>query len=381
MPGARLLPLIAAMASLALAGCAGRPEGMLALAEAPGGAKQVDLLAVTTRAPSGQPGLVFGGERADTVSFSNIVVSLPPDRAVGTVQWPSRLPANPATDFVATSITPLSQGNLLSWFKQVGGKKRRVFIFVHGFNTRFDTAVLRFAQLAYDTDADAAPVLFSWPSSGRILDYSADHDSATFSRSDLARLLLVAGTSPNVGEVTILAHSMGAWVAVEAVRQVALENKGVPAKIRNLVLASPDLDIDVFRGQIEDMGPRRPQITLFVSNNDRALALSRFVAGGRTRLGAIDLTREDYQKRLGGLPGVTVLDLSALQSGDRINHDVYAQSPLIVRLIGDRLIQGQVVTDSDVSAPLAAASGLSSAAGLFVAAPVLIFEAGASRSP
>ena len=28
----------------------------------------------------------------------------------------------------------------------------------------FDRAVFRFAQLAHDADADAAPVLFSWPS-------------------------------------------------------------------------------------------------------------------------------------------------------------------------------------------------------------------------
>lgn len=361
---------------LGLSGCAGRPVGMLELVSAPQGATKVDILAVTTRAPTDQPGLIFGGERADIMSFANIVVSAPPDRQPGTMQWPRSRPGDSARDFVATSATALTEAELSAWFKRVAGKKRRVFVFVHGFNTRFDTAVLRFAQLAHDTDAQAAPVLFSWPSSGRILDYAGDQDSATFSRSDLAKLLRIAAQSPDTGEITVLAHSMGAWVAVEAIRQLALRNGGVPAKIRNLVLASPDLDIDVFRSQIQDMGPRRPQITLFVSNTDRALALSRFVAGGRTRLGAIDLTSEDYVKRLGDLPGVTVLDLSALQSGDRLNHDLYAQSPLIVRLIGDRLIQGQVITDSDVGAPLAAASGLGQAAGLVVSAPVMIFEAG-----
>lgn len=373
------LPVLSAVFAFTLAGCAGRPVGMLELVSAPPGASEVDLLAVTTRAPTDEPGLVFGAERADVMSFANIVVSVPPGRAPGSMQWPSRLPGNPATDFVATSVTALPEVDVTGWFKRAGGRKRRVFVFVHGFNTRFDTAVLRFAQLVHDTDADAAPVLFSWPSSGRILDYAGDQDSATFSRSDLAKLLRIAAQSPQTGEITVLAHSMGAWVAVEAIRQLALQTGGVPPKIRNLVLASPDLDIDVFRSQIEDMGARRPQITLFVANNDRALALSRFVAGGRTRLGGIDLTREDYVKRLGDLPGVTVLDLSALQFGDRVNHDLYAQSPLIVRLIGDRLIQGQVVTDSDIGAPLAAASGFGQAAGLVASAPVLIFEAGAGR--
>ena len=221
--------------------------------------------------------------------------------------------------------------------------------------------------------------MFSWPSRGRLLDYKRDLDNASYSRSDLARLLKVAAGSSSVSEIVILAHSMGSWLAVEALKQIALEQRGVPPKITNLILASPDLDIGVFRRQIEDMGPQRPQTTLFVSQNDRALQLSRIVSRGATRLGAIDLTREEYQRKLGDLSRLTVLDLSALRSGDRINHDLYAASPSVVRLIGDRLIQGQVITDSDVSAPLLAAETIGSAASFMVVSPILVFDAAANR--
>jgi esterase/lipase superfamily enzyme len=343
------------------------------------GTDSVNMLAATTRARSDEPGVLFNGERGAGVAFSNIVVSIPKNREVGTIQLPRSVPGNAATDFVVTAERPVARADLAKWFEMAGGRKRRVFVFVHGFNTPFDRAVFRFAQLTHDADAMAAPVLFSWPSRGRILDYKRDFDNASYSRSDLAYLLKAVASSPSVSEVVILAHSMGSWLAMEAVKQVALEQHGVPRKINNLILASPDLDVGVFRRQVEDMGPRRPQITLFVSQNDRALQLSQFVSQGAARLGAIDLSQDEYRRQLASLNGITVLDLSAIQAGDRINHDLFAASPDAVRLIGDRLIQGQVITDTDVSLSAVAAETIGSAAGLVVSAPILVFNAAAER--
>lgn len=364
--------------AVALASCASAPRGMLLPVAPVPGTDRVDMLTATTRARSDEAGVLYTGDRGTGVSFSNIVVSIPRQREVGTIQLPRSVPGNPATDFVVTSATPLAKADLAGWFRRAGGRKRRVFVFVHGFNTTFERAVFRFAQLAHDADAEAAPVLFSWPSRGHLLDYSRDFDNASYSRSDLADLLKAAASSPAVGEIVILAHSMGSWPAAEAVRQLALEG-GVPRKISNLILASPDLDVGVFRRQVEDMGPRRPRITLFVSQHDRALQLSRFISRGMTRLGGIDPGRDEYQRQLAGLSGITVLDLSALNAGDRINHDLYAASPQAVRLIGDRLLQGQVVTDSDVPAPLMAAEALGSAASLLVTAPIRIFDTASPR--
>ena len=83
-------------------------------------------------------------------------------------------------------------------------------------------------------------------------------------------------------------------------------------------------------------------------------------------------------RQIGALQGVTVLDLTALQSNDRINHDLYAQSPTVVRLIGDRLIRGQVITDQSVDV-LSPAEALGSAAGMVVSAPILVFQAASSN--
>ena len=358
--------LLAAMA----AGCASPSEGVLvpvSAAAAPGAA-QVDMLAATTRQRSADPGVVFNGERGDAVSFEEIAVSIPPNRAVGSVQWPRPGAADPSRDFAAVSLTALSPRDVAAWVGRHAAKSGRVLVFVHGYNTRFESSVFNFAQFVHDMGTDAAPVLFSWPSRGRLIDYNYDRESANFSRSDLASLLSTAAKSPNVKDIVVVAHSMGAWLTVEALRQIALEHGRVPAKISNLILASPDLDIDVFRRQVAEMGPDRPLITIFVSRHDRALALSSLIAGGVTRVGAVDLTRPENVAELESAPGIVVLDLSALQTSDRLNHSKFATSPDVVRLLGDRLIAGQQIGAADIGAGAAA-----QAVGNVVAAPIVLF--------
>jgi len=359
----------------ALCAC-GRPEGALLPVTEPTvvGAK-VDMLAATTRAPSDQPGVVFNGERGEGLSFANVVVSIPPDRPVGSVQWPRQGPGDPAREFAVTSLTALSRAAVLPWFKEHVKAKRRVLIFVHGFNTRFDAAVFRFAQFVHDTDASWVPVLFSWPSRGQITDYVYDRESTNFSRTDLAYVLRETARSPYVDEVVVLAHSMGAWLTVESLRQIALQDGRIPKKISNIVLASPDLDLDVFRRQVVEMGPDRPQITIFVSRNDRALGISALLAGNVTRVGAVDLTREPYKSQMESAKGITVLDLSALQGGDALNHSQFATSPEMVQLIGSRLMGGQTISDS-ASNGADTLQAVGSAVGTIATAPITIFTGG-----
>ncbi|MDQ0504635.1 alpha/beta hydrolase [Xanthobacter agilis] len=378
---ARMLALVAACAaSMSLTGCA-RPEGVLipVAVGAEVAADKVDMLVATTRAPSETAGVVFSGERGDSLSFANIVVSIPPNRATGSIQWPAQVPGDPARDFVVTQVDPLSRQQVLPWFQKLPGNKRRVLVFVHGFNTPFDAAVFRFAQFIHDTRSNLVPVLFSWPSRGRVTSYVYDRESTNFSRSDLAYVLAAAARSPHVDEVVVLAHSMGAWLAVEALRQLALQDGRIPPKITNVILASPDLDIDVFERQVQEMGPKRPTMTIFVSRNDHALSLSRTLAGDVQRVGAVDLTNPAYAARLEQGDGVTVLDLTALQGGDALNHSKFATQPDMVRLIGDQLVAGQPISDG-ASGAAGAVDVVGGAVGAVVTAPIQVFRADVAQS-
>jgi esterase/lipase superfamily enzyme len=54
------------------------------------------------------------------------------------------------------------------------------------------------------------------------------------------------------------------------------------------MLVTPDVDVDVFRTQIQRMGVARPRTALFVSQDDSALGLSKVIWGDVPRLGNID---------------------------------------------------------------------------------------------
>lgn len=375
---ASLVRALACCALIAVAACA-RPEGVLVpveIGQPPG--TVVNMLVATTRAPSETPGVVFSGERGKGLAFTDVAISVPPGRPLGSVQWPSGVPSDPQREFAVARLEPLQQKDILGWFKSHHGGKRRVLVFVHGFNTRFDASVFGYAQFIADTDASLVPVLFSWPSRGRVTDYLYDRESANFSRSDLAYVLEAAARSPKVDEVVVFAHSMGAWLTMEALRQMAIQDGRIPPKITDIVLASPDLDIDVFERQVRELGPKRPDITIFVSRNDHALSLSRLISGQVTRVGAVNLTDPAYAARIERASGITVLDLTALEGGDALNHSVFATQPDMVRLIGARLASGQRMGETkDAASQVGGAVGtLGSAVGTLVAAPILVFTGG-----
>ena len=196
---------------------------------------------------------------------------------------------------------------------------------MHGYNTRFEEAVYRFAQITHDSGAPVLPVLFTWPSRGRLFDYVYDRESATYSRDGLEAVLQALVKDPNVDSISILAHSMGNFVAVEALRQMAIRDRKLSPKIKDIMLAAPDLDFDVFRREIAEIeaSDKDPPVTLFVSQDDYALAASRQLAGDEPRLGAIDPNAEPYRSEL-EKARVNVIDLSKVQSDDELNHGKFA---------------------------------------------------------
>jgi esterase/lipase superfamily enzyme len=309
------------------------------------------MLVATTRAPVDAPqGVMFGGERGRGLRFADISISIPPDatRKLGDVQWPASQPGDPARDFVTLRADRLELPEAKAVFHRriADNRAHHALVFVHGYNTRFEEAVYRFAQVAHDSGADVVPVLFTWPSRGKALEYFYDRESANYSRDGLEAVLQALADDPKVSEVSILAHSLGNYVAVEALRQMAIRDRGLPAKITNIMLASPDIDVDVFRREIAEIegGRKPPPVTLFVAQDDKALGLSKLIAGDEPRLGAVDPTREPYRDIL-KQAGVRVVDLTALAADDPVHHDKFASAD-VVRAIGVRLAAGQALSDA-----------------------------------
>jgi esterase/lipase superfamily enzyme len=384
--------LILLVAGLLLAGCGASVRDVLIPTQATApGTSEVELLVATTRSAKGaEAGEMFTGERSHSLSFADIAVSLPPDaqRKIGDVQWPARLPADPARDFVTTKADalglPMATARLHALLAKTAG--RRVLVFVHGFNNRFDEAVYRFAQIVHDSRAAAVPLLFTWPSRGKLLAYTYDRESATYSRDALEDILQALARDPQVGEISILAHSMGNWLAIEALRQMSIRNRGLPKKIAALMLAAPDVDVDVFQTEIADIKAPSTNFSLFVSQDDRALAASRHFWGDVARVGAIDPGVEPYREILAS-EGIKVFDLTKLKSDDDLRHSKFASSPEVVRLIGERLVDGQPIEEDGTDlgdrvrkVATGAATTLGAAAALAVTAPLTVVSGSAHET-
>ncbi|WP_180982460.1 alpha/beta hydrolase [Methylocella silvestris] len=336
---------------LMVAACASHPSNvLLPTAATAKGAATVNMLVMSTRSRSSAPGEIYDGERAEGRSLLNLVVSVPQDgvRRIGEIQWPRSQQPDAQHEFATLAINDIAPEQVDKWFLNVAAKRRKVLVFVHGFNNSFEEAAYRLAQIVHDSGTDAAPILFTWPSRDRPFEYLYDKESATNSRDALEYLLARAASDPNVSDITILAHSMGNWIAVEALRQIAIRHGAVPSKIKNVVMAAPDLDVDVFRSEYSQLGEPKPRFTIFLSQDDNALSLSRLLAGDKDRLGGIDPDMEPYRSKLSA-SNIVVIDLTKLASNDPFHHGKFADSPEVVRLIGARLIEGQAISGKDVS--------------------------------
>jgi len=337
--------------SLLTCGCTSRPlQGVLMpSAQAVEGTSQVSILAATTRKRSAtDAGAMFGGERAQDVSYAAITVSIPPDNArkIGEVQWPSTPPGDPHHDFVTVAADYLDKQSfnaaLSAAAKRTGRSK--VLVFIHGFNNRFDDAVYRFAQIVHDSNVPVIPVLFSWPSRGevRLSAYTYDRESANYSRDALEQLLDSVAANPNVKEVTVLAHSMGNWLTLEALRAKSIHAGKITDKIKNVLLVAPDVDVDVFRTEIRRMGSPRPRFALFLSQDDQALKLSRSIWGGVSRIGEVNPEEEPYRTEF-ERENIMVFDLTHLQ-GDAHSR-AFEDVTSVMGMIHQRLATGQQLTD------------------------------------
>jgi esterase/lipase superfamily enzyme len=291
---------------------------------------------------------MFNGERAEDVSYAAVTVSIPPDeqREVGQVQWPTSVPGNPQRDFVTVSANHLDKQAFSAAVSRAAKQdgRNKVLIFVHGFNNRFDDAVYRFAQIVHDSKAGGIPVLFTWPSRGelRLGAYAYDRESAIYSRDALEQLLETLAANRDVKEVNILAHSMGNWVTLEALRGKAIASGRIGSKVKNVFLVAPDVDVDVFRTQIRRMGAARPRFALFIAQDDQALGLSQLLWGGQPRLGIINPEQDAYRAIL-EREQIAVFDLTTLKSQNAHNR-AFDDITSVVVMVREQLNDEPVVT-------------------------------------
>jgi esterase/lipase superfamily enzyme len=302
-------------------------------AESVVGVSRHRIFIASTREASEVAGAFYSGERAPDLGLASVDVTIPPNHLVGELERPKGLPPDPRTEFAV--VDPVIYRSDASFIAEVNRElatrpagERRIMLFVHGYNNTTSDALLRLAQFVEDTNFQGVPVLFTWASAAKAPRYVYDLNSALIARVKIKEMADVL-VATNAGSVNILAHSMGSLLLMEGLVDAQQAGKlGTRKRIDSIMLASPDIDIDLFRTQIELLPTAvREKMYIFVSKDDAALRFSRRIAGGVPRVGAADTAALEEL-------GVTVIDLSEVADSTSGSHSKFAGSPEVVQLIG-----------------------------------------------
>lgn len=339
--------LAVAFLALSLGACASGPpkSALQTLGTVPQGSTAVPILVATMREQTKEPpGLMFSGERSRELNYADVIISMPPNHQTGQLE----IGSDPSKSIAVVSRDYLDRREFLAKVRKDLAKRkpadRDILVFIHGYNTRFDEAVFRFAQIVFDAKFKGVPVLFTWPSRGELLAYPYDRESVAYSRDDLEQTLIMLARESGAQQIDLLAHSMGNMLTMEVLRQAKIRgNPTFNGKLGYVMLAAPDIDIDVFRRQVLAFGRFPKPVTIFTSKDDKALNISKFVWQSEERAGSFQVTDPAMMARMAAL-NISIIDLSDIKTSDSLNHAKFAASPQIVQMIGTRLASDPIET-------------------------------------
>ena len=179
-----------------------------------------------------------------------------------------------------------------------------IILYVHGFNNGFNDAVLDLNDVWHFSGRHGVPIAYSWPSgTGNILGYFSDRESGEFTVYHLKETIRILSSMPEVDNIHILAHSRGTDITTTALRELVIESRAAgkspikTLKIRNLMMAAPDLDYGVVTQRLiaEKFGPAIGQITIYMNESDSALSVAQTLMKG-IRFGKLTAQKQSQRE-------------------------------------------------------------------------------------
>ncbi len=312
----------------------------------------------TSRAPDLT--LRYGSDRSEVTGYGRYDISVPPSHEPGQIEWPAGTP-DALKHFVARDENLYGspqefRRNLTEELRRKPRGSRNVTIFVHGFYNSFADGIYRVAQLSSDFGNPDISVHYSWPSAAHPLGYIYDRDSMLFARRSLEELIHQIDEA-GADNVLLVGHSMGALLSMEVLRTMSIRNnREMRQMVDGVFLISADIDVDVFRSQLLEIGTLPQPFLLITSEQDRVLRLSALVTGLRQRVGTLGNPEDvaDFQ--------VIVINTSDYTIGG--GHFNVANSPELIEIL--QRMQGTVESLS---------TGANTRAGILPGAVLLVQNA------
>jgi esterase/lipase superfamily enzyme len=272
----------------------------------------------------------YGTERGD-LEFGTCNVSIPKDHRSGELETPSivrlEFRHDPEKHIALQTVVPLTASHFFAAVKKriEQTDRKEILVFVHGFNVSFENGARRTAQIARDLDFAGVPVLYSWPSRGRLsrAAYRHDANNVGWTVRHLRQVLEDLAAKSGADAIHLIAHSMGNQALAAALKDIAV---GMGAKTHpaftEVVLTAPDIDADVFKEMANEFRKAARHVTLYVSAKDKALHFSKRYQGDYVRAG-------DTETGVLIIPGVETIDVSAVDT-NFIGHFYYADNTSVL---------------------------------------------------
>ena len=313
-----------------------RAEPVMTRRAAPSAKNLVEITTyyATNRGRSGspEPAAFYGAKVEGTLEYGRAVVTIPLTHSPGNIELPSfwRLEREDRNKhFVLKTVEPLSldatRSEMANRLQNSGSKA--ILAFVHGYNVGFTEAAMRTAQLAHDLKFAGLPFFYSWPSAARITSYLQDADAAELSEGVFEQLIEDLASLP-VTDVYLIAHSMGNRIVSKALRARVDKGKDI-GRLRELLLAAPDINADLFRTVIAPRlaAMKDTRITVYASSSDLALrasrALHRFTRVGETTPGVFVYPRIDTIDASGASSVIRAYGHSYIMDSQAVLKDIY----------------------------------------------------------
>jgi esterase/lipase superfamily enzyme len=216
-----------------------------------------------------------------------------------------------------------------------------IYLHVHGYKNRFNDAVPVIAQIWHFTGRRGVPMAYTWPAGhpGLISGYAYDRESSEFTVYHFRELLRTLGSTEGVEKVHIIAHSRGTDVAVSAIREMLLLHGGDPdaaraaMKLGVLVLAAPDLDVEVVRQTVvADLFFEVPQrLITYVSERDEAITVASRLFRSKSRVGQMRPTdvSPDGRRRMAAFSRQSQVIDADVTGFTAFGHDYYYRHPAV----------------------------------------------------
>jgi esterase/lipase superfamily enzyme len=268
------------------------------------------------RKDNGAVQTVYGGQRNpnNQLEFGLAKISIPADHRMGNLErprwWKLEFHQDVNKHIVLINIETWGREHFKKQLSQSlkGLSEPDLLLFIHGYNTSFEDAALRTAQIAYDLHFPGLAILYSWPSAARFEMYPADENNIEWTSPHLKEFLEFLLTAVGARAVNAIAHSMGNRALARVVKEVnfsTLPKKS--ATLRHIIFAAPDIDGDIFRQFAKDFWKKAEFFTLYASSKDKALEASRQFHGGYPRAG-------DSGKDIIIVNGVDTIDASLIDT-------------------------------------------------------------------